>query len=87
MPMYRILTVPVEVCCHHADDEPTLAELVEWLRDGGLEVEINEENCPSPVAGSVHYVHIDWDGVVESLGQRRAHENAEEDQPSENAGE
>lgn len=86
MPMYRILTVPFEVRCLHAEDEPTLAKLVEWLRDGGLEVEINVEDCPPPVADFVHHAHIDWDGVVESLGHRRspwAHENEDEDQPSE----
>jgi hypothetical protein len=74
MPPYRILTVPFEVRCRHADDEPTLAELVEWLRDGGLEVAI-----ATPPAGFIGHVSIDWDGVVESLGERRAHENQSED--------
>ncbi len=56
MPMYRILTVPFEIRCRHAEDEPTLAEVVEWLRDGALVVEINEEDYPSPVADFIQHI-------------------------------
>jgi hypothetical protein len=83
MSLYRILTVPLEICCRHAEDEPTLAELVQWLQAGGLEANLNTEGCPSPVAGFVEHLCIDWVGVVESLGRRRsprAHRNEGDDQ-------
>jgi hypothetical protein len=82
MSLYRIVTVPLEVRCRHAEDEPSLTELVEWLREGGLEVDLNEEDCPSPVAEFVSHFRIDWEGVVESLGCRPnpwAHENEREE--------
>ena len=39
--------------------------IVEWLRDGGLDVEINDEDYPSPVDAFVKTVRVDWEGVVE----------------------
>ena len=72
MPLYRIVTVPLEIRCRHAADEPSLAQLVEWLRDGGLEVDINIEGNPSSVADFVHHVRIVWSEVIESLGHRRS---------------
>jgi hypothetical protein len=83
MPQYRILSVPFEILCRHAEDEPTLAEIVEWLREGALEIDINDEDYSSPVSDYVQTIRIDWNGVVESIGRRRSPWRDENDKQNE----
>ena len=65
--MNRFITIPFELRLEHRADEPPLADIIKWLRGGGLVWTLRFRGLPKGMRSNVCDLIINWDAVTERL--------------------